>query len=559
MNNYAYRRLSRRALCGLTVIFFGLAGLPCARAQVFQFDIGSSSLFRATGASMRVLTPGSEANIGLGSLDGNLTSGGFYRRDWENMTFTLGDEVNLFQLPTDLFDSSHYFFARGASMSAHADGNSIFAFVGVTSTGVIVPFFRSGTFGQGAGALFLDHRLSRTLHLVSRNIVSSRQTSITGLEWKPASSIKLDSAAGVGANRGFVAIGGSVETEILSLKAGYADVGKNFQRILVSAPLTSENTGANVLLKLRPRRYFDLTAARLSLVQPATLSTPQIEAVLNQYSATFRFAKASLSASLFKSETQSIGTSGLALSASRNITGRIQASANLYRSRESRLPAATALVAMLRETVSSRLSLTEVANHSNGSTNFSWGGELTSNLITVGVDYQTVYSPFFPRSPFRQVLLLNLHFQPTHLLQINGSTFVGVDGSVKYTTYGSLYGYRDTSDYAEPIFKFPRYIVRGRVVDQSGEPIRGAAVGIGDNLLFSDRNGEFFVREQNRHPVHVEVKLREFAAPGVFAVRSCPATAIPFSQQLPHSILIVLERRSNSVPSRAGPGTLDAP
>jgi len=515
-------------------------------AQVFQVEGGSSTLFQASGGSLQVRTPDTEAAVGLGFLDGEFRSGGLYRHKWGDLTFTLGDDPIPVRLPTDLFDTSHYFFGRGASVALKRQRTRIFAFAGFTSNGISAPFFPGGNFGMRTGAIFFDREISKKLHFSSRNIFSTRQTSISGLEWLPNAALKLNTAAGIGANSGYFASGISIETAPLSLRAGYVAAGQDFQRVLVTTPITSENTGANFMLTVRPLRHLDLSAAHFNLVQPQVQTDNALHANLNQYSASFHFQNTSLAGSLYQSKTENMTTSGSSLSLTRTLTSRLQAGASLYHAREEHGTSLTSFVGMLREMVCPRLSLTQLVNHSNGSTNFSWGGDFISNPVTVGVNYQTVYSPFFPNSPFRQVLLFSLHFQPTHLFQVTSATYVGIDGSVKYTTYGGLSGYRNESDTsAASHFKFSSYIVQGNVVDEKGAPIRGAAILIEKDLLFTDRDGQFFVRRKNRHPVHIEVRLREFADAGNFTVLSCPATAVPSSPESTALIHVILERHAN--------------
>jgi hypothetical protein len=523
-----------------------LIALP-AHSQMVQFDAGTSTLFQATGGSMHVRTPDSEAAIGFGFLNGDFTSGGLYRHKWNNMTFTFGDDPIPVRLPTDLFDSSHYFFGRGASVAVESGQTRIFTFAGLTSNGISAPFFSGGTFGQGTGALFLDHTITKHLQLTSRNIFSSRQTSVSGLEWTPMTSLKLNTDAGVGANQRYFGSSVVIETAPVSLRAGYVDAGEDFQRVLVTTPLTSENVGANALLTVRPLRNLSLTAGHFDLMQPQTLSTAAMHATLNQYSTNYALHNTSFNGSLYRSETGGLGTTGSSLSVNRILTSRFQAGASLFHSREDRGPSLTSFIGMLREVLCPRLTLAQVVNHSNGSTNFSWGGDFLSNPITVGVNYQTVYSPFFPNSPFRQLLLLNLHLQPTHLFQVTTATYVGIDGTVKYSTYGGLLGYRGDSDPAAPShFKFPRYIVQGKVVDQNGDPVRGAALKIDKELVFSDEDGEFFTRRKHRHAIHIDVELKDFAVAGNFSVRSCPSTAWPALPDSAATLVVVLEHYGNS-------------
>lgn len=537
-------------LIAFTQLAVILSATCVVQSEVFQFTAGSSSLFQATGGSMRVLTTDSEMSFGIGLLNGSLTTGGLYRRRWKAITVTVGDDLIPVRLPTDLFDSSHYFFGRGVSAVIQRERTRMFVFAGATSDAIGAPFFQGGSSNHGAGAVFIERRISRNLHLFSRNIFSARQTNLGGIDWQPVSILKASLSGGIGAGHGYFGSGLSIETQLISLKAGYVATASDFQRVLVSAPVTSENNGGNFLLTVRPRPFFDLTAAHFNLQEPLGRTTNVVHASLDQYSAGFRRGGTRATASLFRSTTDGLFSIGSSLSLTQDLSSRLQVSANLFRSRTMNASSLTSVVAMFRETVSSRLSLNQVVNHANSGTNASWGGDFLSNPLSVGVNYQTVYSPFFPKSPFRQVLLFTLHLQLTHLFQLNTSTYVGADGSPKYTTYGGMSGFHTGSDFGTgDSFRFPQYIVRGKVVDERGEAIAGVALRIGPDMVFSDSHGEFFVREKKRRPIRIEVVLKDFTTPGNFGINSCPPTALPTSSDSRPVVYIVLNRRRKLTPA----------
>src|SRR5258708_9690497 len=97
---------------------------------------------------------------------------------WQGYSRGAGAPPIPFQFPTDIFDSSHYFLGRGASVTVKKERVSIFAFAGATSTGFIAPFFRGTSPENGVGLGFFDMKLTPKLRAFSRNIFSNRQTGI---------------------------------------------------------------------------------------------------------------------------------------------------------------------------------------------------------------------------------------------------------------------------------------------------------------------------------------------------------------------------------------------
>jgi len=127
--------------------------------------------------------------------------------------------------------------------------------------------------------------------------------------------------------------------------------------------------------------------------------------------------------------------------------------------------------------------------------------------------------------------------------QVNGATYVAPDGSVKYTTYGNTMLYRgENGSGTTPNFKLPKYTFRGQVLDEDGHPIAGAALRIGNDLVFSNSEGEFFLRKKKNRPCRVDVELGQFIVPGIFAVVSSPTVVAPSERGSENPITITLRR-----------------
>src|ERR1700687_171633 len=200
----------------------------------------------------------------------------------------------------------------------------------------------------------------------------------------------------------------------------------------------------------------------------------------------------------------------MALGVRRMFTRHFEAGADFLRSGYAKTTPTHSLVGNLREILNSRFSLTQILTHSSGQTNIAFGGIFISNLVSVSVDYQTVFLPFVQNAPgqFKQVMVLSLHFQLPHGLQFNMDTNVTPLGQVRYTAYGSTYAYRGlgrTSGGTSFTGSFFQNIVRGQVLDPEGEPIAGAALQIGAELAVTDSNGNFMVRVKKAGDLNLTV------------------------------------------------------
>lgn len=537
----------------LSVMFVGVflsMELSPAFAQVFQVGAGSSSLYHAQGGAVEVRGEGYEGWVGVGNIDGNMRFGGLLRTQVRGYTLTLGDDTIPFRLPTDIFNYSHYFLARGAGIAKVRDRLSLMAFAGATSSGYGVPFFRGARAEKGVGLLFLESPLMPTLRVFSHNVLSDRQTSIQGVEWQPRSGLRAALAGGLGSNQGYFASAVSADRGWISLKAAYVRAGNEFRRVAVRTPVTAEIDRENVLITLRPKPYISLSVGRQNFLHPSDHRGQGIRGTVNQYLATLNPRLLTVAGAFFESEVRGIRSTGTSLSLGRDFAGRLQVNGNLLRSRPAQGPSSTTLIATVREVFSPRLNLLQLVSRSRGQTSVSFGGNFVSNRIALGVEYQTLYVPFRPGNQFTQALVLNIRLQPFGNFQANVGTVVAPDGTVRYTAYGNTFLYRNETGGGPPaVIALHRHVVRGRVVDEEGKPVKGAALRIDGDLAFSDSRGHFFVRKRRAGVYRLQVLVGEFLFPGAFVLISAPSAVRAETEDRATAIQVVVRRLTPRVPS----------
>jgi len=536
-----------------------------AAGQVFQLTGGSSSLMNAEGGSVEVHAANYTGRIDLGYLDGP-SLGFFFSRPYKDSQLGAGDQQIPFLLPTDLFDRSFYFLGRGVSLTRNVNGR-LFAFAGTTSDGYSAPFLNIARADTPAGAIFYERQISPAIRFFSRNMISERQTSIQALEWSPRKDIKMALSAGVGNNQPYGASSFTISKRWMSLDASYARSGDAFRRVLVSTPQLSENDRENIRLELKPFSSVRIVINRNNYL--ATFSPNLVQrATVQGVGAGAALAGFQLYGSYFQSSTQSGNSSALALGVRRTLTRHFEAGTDFLRSGYSKGTPAHSMVGTLREILNSRFSLTQVITHNSGQTNVAFGGSFLSNLVAVSVDYQTVFLPFAQSNSgqFKQVIVLGLHFQLPHGLQLNTSTNVTPLGQVRYTAYASTYAYhglgRDSPG-ASFSGAFFHNVVRGRVLDPQGEPIAGAALWIGQDLAVSDSDGEFLVRVKRAGELNLKVAFDEFTAPGNYVVVQSPETVRATIEDSAQEYDVVLRRVANAPaptsPSKNPPGQIATP
>lgn len=515
----------------LGTLLFVFGAVP-AGAQTFKLEGGSSSLLHVHGASMEMHAPNYTARAGIGYMDG-VRTGFTFIAPYRGWLWELGDQSIPFTLPTDLFQRSYYFLGRGVGVSRKTDRDRLFLYGGASSRGYFSPFLRAAAADTGMGLLFYERKLSPSFRFFSHNLLSNRQTALQSLEWTAREDLQFGLAGGLGNNQGYWSSSMNFAREKVALLASYTHAGDSFRRVTVETPAFAESDRENLRLELVPQRNLRFFASRQHLLSPEASPARRDRATVNGVG----FAATALSfqfhGSLYDATTRAGRSGALAVGARRDLVRWLNVSLDYLRSDPSSAPASHSVISTFREILNPRLSLSQIVAHSNGQTTVAFGGSFLSNRMTVGMEYQTIYVPFQQAngSSFRQVLMVNLRMKLPRGLEISGATHVTPLGKVRYTGYASGFLFRGAGESGGPGAKFYDYVVQGHVVDEKGEPIRGAALRIGGEMVFSDSEGAVFLRRKKADDCPIEVALDEFILPGSYEVIDMPNSVRPAKEE----------------------------
>lgn len=506
----------------LTAILFLAAG---ASAQVFRVQGGTSTLLGAQGGSVEFTAPNYDGSLGLGYYNGQLMFGGETRYKYHDYVFLAGDDNVPFTLPTDVFDSSHYFSARGAGFTRGDHERSMYVFAGTTATWLGTGFFNAATSDDPVGVFFYQRKLSDNLRFVSRNIASHRQTSLQALEWSPQKWMKASVTGGLGANQKYFAAGIDTETEKLAFKSSYVVTGDMFRRVTVASPMSSEVNKGNVEMLYKPEEHIAITTAHQNILEPLTLTGPMEAASIDQISTDLHVDHFYFGSGFFRSNTAGRNTHGTNFYVGRRINHRLEANANYFLSKSDNGVKTSILSGTLRENFSSRFSLLQLVSRTAGQTTFAFGGDYISNRILLRVDYQNVYLPFRPDHPFEQAMAFNASYRVSGPWQITAASNVAPDGHIRYSVGVTTYLYRSggMNVNSPDSFSISKYVIQGLVVDDQGTPVEGAALHIGKLVAYTDSSGHFMLRFSKRGTFTLSLAPEEFITNGVYQVVSAPS------------------------------------
>src|SRR5258708_6775967 len=352
--------MSLRAKCALILLAVLLAG--SAAAQVFRVQGGPSTLLNAEGGSVEFKAPNYDGSVGLGFFNGHFEYGAETRYLFHGYTVLAGDNSVPFTLPTDVFDGSHYFSARGIGATRKDVESNFYAFAGTTSTWMGTGFFNAAKSNDPVGIFFCERKLSKQLTFVSRDILSDRQTLLQGVEYRANKWLKASLTDGIGSNQKYFASALDAETQKLAFKASYVVTGDMFRRVTVISPMSSEVNKGNVQMLYKPNEFVSITTGHENILEPLTPGGPMQQASVNQLSSDFHVEIFYFGTGLFTSKATGRSTQGTNLYLGRRIGQRFEVNTNFFQSKPQANKTApgqttTILSGTVRQNFSSRFSL----------------------------------------------------------------------------------------------------------------------------------------------------------------------------------------------------------
>ena len=348
----------------------------------------------------------------------------------------------------------------------------------------------------------------------------------------------------------------------LGLKALYAWNPDRFRRADVPGPTQTESEKENISLTydlgsgIPGRAWLASTSCRTPPTQRHR-SGP----VGNSAFASGRVHEIRLTGGVYDSRSQ--GTTNLSsyFAVGREVSSWLDAELFVLQSRPSGRASSTTPIVNLRWRISPRVRLMQQISVHDHRPTILFGANLITPLGEFGADYQIVHQPFQPFQPFRSALNLTARLQLGRY-STNLGTYVRPDGAVDYSASGSTFLYMGSFGGVQPQQlgqSLGRYVVRGRVRDEAGDPVEGAAVSLGGDMAFTNSRGEFFVRVRHPERYQISVPLEEFLLPGRWEVVAAPAETVAEPENSAHGIEIILRRAVADPPGSAAPPVPTAP
>gem|GEM_PF-1896821 len=493
--------------------------------QTLQTQASGGPLLNGEGAGMTLYMPsGAQYSLSGGTVNGQVVYGFSAAFTWRSMGITLGDSQIMFPLPTDFDQGDYGFYARGAKVQKKTKRQDLTVFGGAVSTQYFLPGFMGLKPTTPAAMIFYKLALTNKWVFESHEVFESRQTAIQSFSYTFSPTLKAALSGGVGSNSPYAAAGLNLDRKRVIFHGTYATASARFRRIESPLYVVSESDHANARLEISPFDNFHLTAEHTNLLAPLDHGT-STAAKEDTVGGSESLGWLSLSTDAFWSTSQGLHTTG------RNYSAGLRLFSNWLNVNQSvsTTPALHDLYStVIVENLRPELGLSEFITHSNGTTSLNIGGHYVGSHFSASVGWNEQFLPFNTKASFQKVLSVQVSFRLPHDNSVQVQTMTDSMGHARYALMGTndIYGEKSTTVNRSQELSFGKWLIRGRVVDEKGQPVEGAAIRLGQDLVFTDRNGEFLMRMKKPRQISLKVVPEEFMAPGTWRVVNAPSMAM---------------------------------
>ena len=515
----------------LTVLSLLVIPAGMSAQTVMEVQGGGSTLNHGYGATANFWRSSVDGWVGLGYLNG-FRAGAFLRKSLGRDTLGVGNNALVMQLPTDVFTPGFNLLVQGVSFSGGNDRWSYMAFGGASSDGLSAPTFQATSIQQPLGAFFAQRRVAPTVRLTATTVFSRRQTILPGVQWQPLPDLTTAFVAGIGSGRPYAASSALLRRGPLGVKASYGFNPSRFRRAPVATPNQTEVERENISITYDIGSQFSVGVGRQNYVQDSADTEIPVRAVGNTAFAGGVWANTRLTAGIYDSRSAGISNLSSYVAVGRELTRWLDAELFVLQSRPEGRPVTTTPLANLRWRVNSRVGLSQQISWTGRRPAILFGASLMTPIGDFAADYQIVHQPFKPFNPFRSSLNLTARLQLGKYSTSVG-TYLQPDGSVDYSASGRTFLYMGSFGGMQPQQlggRMSRYVVHGSVRDVDGNPVEGAAIEIGTDVVFTNSTGRFFHRLGRPGRWPFKVLTAEFLLPGRWEVVTAPAEAVAGSE-----------------------------
>ena len=495
-------------------------------AQSFDASLGGSQLYQSSGLQTNYQWGKLSGWVGTGYANGVEFGGLLSAQVTQQDRIDAGDQRLSGFLDVDAYDT-HSFPVRGLGFvkSDLQHTSTLQVFSGLLSEETYAPYlhsFSTGRFSNTLMSAVLYQRKWGSFRFHSLNLVGGDISSIQSLGWTPSSKWRFAGAAGMGSGAPYAAGAGEYSDGRWHVRSSYTVADHSFHR--QEGLVNTEPIGFNLRADFKPAEAVKLGFAHENSLT-YMLNYPTALGHFNSVFATASLKGFQLNANASTSlvSTSPGRTTTEIFSASRRVLPRWRSFGSFVH-----LDGSTTrqnyLVATNEFRINSHLALRQNYIRMNGQNSNSVGASWTSNPISFSVEQQLYVSPIaaaFGGKTVFQAWTFNLRLRTFKGTTANLDNSIAPDGRSKWGAYLSGLRYSAIAPVAEAP-DFSAYVVRGVVVDEAGQGVWGIAVQIGEIIVVSGSEGEFFTHVKGAKQLPVTLVKDASLQPRPWSVQSAP-------------------------------------
>ena len=513
--------------------------------SVVELEAGGTSLYDSYGVAAHLYTARADGWIGVGVQDGDFVLGAAVQTSFKQDSLRIGSDVLVERYPTDLFSLGVNILGQDVRYTLVRPKTYVTVLGGWAAETNNSQFFQAYQFSNPFGALTVRQVVAPRVVLGFNGVFAARQSALASAAWGPLANLNLSAIGGIGSNEGYGAVSAIYQLRNFAIRGSYVSQADGFRRADLPYPVQTEPDKENIQVDWEPWDEILVGAARQNFVQDSGGGTPPITASGNAFYASARRFGFRAQAGLYDSESQGFSNLSNYFALGRSFGRWLDVDAYLLQSRPSVGPASNTPIVNLRERIIPRLALIQQISWNDGErVSVQFGGEVIFPFGDVGVSYQIVQQPFKPLDPFESVLSLSARIQLGRYATTLNTTFMP-DGSVNYIATAATYLYFGQFGGVQPNLvqtQLGKFVIKGRVVDDTGQPIDGAALDFDGEMAFTNPEGQYLVRVGRPRDYRVTIRFDEFLLPGRWEVVSAPASVKALPEDRATSTDIVLRR-----------------
>jgi len=477
------------------------------KAQIVQIQGGDSSLMNAAGGGVSVSFPNKDSFLfGGGLLNNRFVLGANSVVNLSNtLKLTGGDTLLPTALPTDFSPSTIQ--ARGLNVQFTDANQSLSLFAGEATYQQSSVFFPGAHPTSGFALLNYERKLGDRVKVFSFESSAGKLTAIQSLSYdfiprKLVGSI----AGGVGENKRFSAARLTGRSLWGEFDISETQAAKDFHRTYTPIGLVYENTGLNARGSAH-WKWLSVYGSQSNVSIPT--QNGYEDARTSSAGTAFSTSLCSFTSGIYHTN----GLTSESYAAAFHVAGFTFRTA-LYHTQQNLLTAG------LSRRIGHHYRIDAGMNHSGNQYSMNFGGGYSGNRVSVSLSHAVVYLPQFSQQ-FEQVASASLSFRITHQAEVSATVVALPDHSLRWTGNGDDYLYAPDRARNRDAVR-GKYIFRGTVKDDTGKPIEGMPVQIGKLVVYSDINGDFFVRDKRASTKTLSVLVADFNDLCDWAVVSAP-------------------------------------